>query len=131
MSYEYPTTHAKGFISGGDFINRYCEAFGLSECNEGAVCRIVYNKAKNCPICGSRPRLFWNCISVETPAAVWSTGKYATKNRVVAGVILCKCGRSSLYFDERVGVNTHDPEKLFEPENFANKLSDTWNNLKP
>ena len=113
-------------VTRDNYIKAYCEAFNLKPCEEQGLQKIVYTKAKPCPICGAIPALYCDLREIDTKGFGRST-KY-----LVAGVVMCGCGRSGMYYDERRhGHGGAEQLNGEEATRAANILADTWNGTKP
>lgn len=113
-------------VTKANYIDAYTQAFNLQRCEDSGLNKIVYTKARPCPICGSAPGLYCDLREIDTKGFGRKT-KY-----IVAGVVLCGCGRSSMYYDERRTSTNHTEQLNGEPaERAANLLTDTWNGNRP
>ena len=103
------------------FVERYCNAFGLRLCENNRLQAVAHNKGRACPDCKRKPRLYAHMIER-------GVGRFNFSRAFMgAGVLLCGCGRSSTLFDERSKVERGNTDFLFDAERVANLLADSWN----
>ena len=109
------------------YLTEYCKAFSIGWFDDEGLKRIVNLKARKCPLCGRKPGLFGDRYVHEFARADGGTFK---KYYLSAGVVMCGCGRSGQFFDERYRLGTNRGtyvRALIEPNVLVNRLIDTWN----
>jgi len=110
-----------------NYVEEYCKAFNLKPCEDQGLAKIVYSKARPCPICGSIPALYCDMRDVD------KKGFGRKIKYMIAGVIMCGCGKSSMYYDERrhTAGGAEIGERGAEAVRAVNSLADTWNGARP
>lgn len=108
------------------YIDAYTKTFGLERVHD--VDQLVYNSSHSCPVCGKKPQLWGDVREVD----VSGMGFGRKTKMLAAGVIMCGCGRSSMYYDERrdgpQGTEVLPAkENLLTVDAAANALIRTWN----
>ena len=108
----------------GQFMEAYCKAYNLHLDSDTEKLNLIQTKAHGCRVCGRKPRLYADIYPTErlqTNGATWR------RDIIGAGVLMCGCGKSSMFYDEREAVERMDPQALLEPIPFLNRLIDSWN----